>query len=138
MSVRLPSSAVAVLSVAAASAGFAVNTLFTDRPEDQGLWSYNVNPWWWDAAWLLVIPVFLAAGRWRRVAAFLVLSASAPQWVVALVILKRYGSAYDTYEIPGLVHVDAVIVTAVMTCAFALAAYLGSARLRLATSRQSS
>jgi hypothetical protein len=121
MSIRLPAPAVAVVSVAAASAGIAANAVLTDRPEGQDLWTYYLNQWWWAAAWLLVIPVFLAAARWRGVAGPLVLGASAPQWVVVLV---------HTFDVNGLFHANAVIVAVTMTCAFALAAYLGSAGLR--------
>lgn len=132
MASRLRWAPVAVVTlVAAASTGLATIALFAYRPpHDVGRWEHYVSPWWWDASWLLVIPLFLATVRWHRVGLALVLCASVPQWFVARVVWDRYVTATDTNEIDGFFGLDAVLIAGGMTLAFAVAASLGSAQRR--------
>jgi hypothetical protein len=80
-----------------------------------------VNPIWWNAGWLLVVPVFFGARAHPKAAWPLVLCAGLPQFVVAYVVVQRYRDSGWSDGLEVLSYVQA----AAMAIAFLAVALIG-------------
>lgn len=103
--------------------------VLAERPlhQEQRLAHY-VNIWWWNAAWLLAVPVFLTARRWPWTALPLVIVSATPQWVVARVVKIRFYRVLEGGEVDLDFALLAYALATVMTCVFVVAAYTGTRR----------
>jgi hypothetical protein len=95
--------------------------------EAAGYWRGYVHVWPWQASWLLVIPIFLAARRTSARAWLTVLCAAAPQWVVLVVIRDRVDyTRQHSYEGPNTPYdLHAYVIVAGMMVAFVVSALAG-------------
>jgi hypothetical protein len=80
-----------------------------------------VDPIWWNVGWLLVVPVFIGARMFPKIALPLALCAGLPQFVVAYVVVQRYRDSGWSDGLEVLSYVQA----AAMAVAFLAAALVG-------------
>jgi hypothetical protein len=118
---------VAVGSVAGPAIVLAIMAIRTAAgPDSAQNWVGYANPWWWNAAWLLVVPLFVGARRFPRLGIVLFLCAAVPQFVVAAVVSSRYSSVGGETD---LAFGDLGMLLALgMTVAFGSTAALGWGR----------
>jgi hypothetical protein len=94
-------------------------------PDSAQNWGGYANPWWWNASWLLVVPLFVGARRFPRLGILLFFCAAVPQFVVAAVVSSHYSVGGET----DLAYGDlGMLLASGMTIAFGAAAALGWGR----------
>jgi hypothetical protein len=114
-SVAVPAIVLATMAISTASG--------PDRAQN---WVGYANPWWWNASWLLVVPLFVGARRFPRLGVVMFVCAAVPQFVVAAVVSSRYSSVGGETD---LAFGDLGMLLALgMTIAFGAAAALGWGR----------
>jgi L-asparagine transporter-like permease len=127
----------APIGVGAVSAALVAMSLVNVHTETVEEWGGYVHVWLWQASWLLVIPIFVAARRTPARAWLTVLCAVVPQWVVLVVIRDRVHYArLHTYESPSFPYDWAAdVIVAGMMIAFVVSAFAGR-RFAAATRRR--
>lgn len=86
----------------------------------------NFN-WWW-AAYLLAVPVFLAARRYPRLAVVAALIASVPQWATAQIYFVRFSESGWGDGLESFAYLYAVLMTLLFAGAATWGALIGRRR----------
>jgi len=83
------------------------------------------NLWWWEAGFLLSVPICLASWRHPRLAAVYVVVALGPQVVLPVVVAHRYAASGWGDGLEALGYVFPVLMTPLFSAAAVLGVVIG-------------